>query len=1307
MIASQTPTNESELWTRDVGARRRSRTWRVLLLDGLNTKVSFDFSISLQAPCPYDAVIRHDLARTLPSEELFREKDGKGQQSLFRILRALAVHLWDIGYVQSLNFVVATLIVVLAEEPEDVVFRCAQALLFRHSLADFYRPRFPKLGVTVWQFDRIVEAFLPDVHAVLQVNGVTAEYYAMQWFLTLFASDLPQRAVHRIWDRFLVAGWQVIVQVGLALLKQIADVLQSLDACETLTFLKKFVRMRRFEPEVLLADAQQFEVSHRMLSELEAAYNWQSEDLEPKLVLWWEGEKLCWEVKRVQSGQKHQGVETGRRAGEKTGQANLLPFLLHNLDTGETSVLEEEWNTYLDERKAPDDPGPDALSQCKLEVAPRPGPPTGVGGSHWLAGRQREALRALGKVGLLWRKMATWRRGLANGLAVSPAVASRSLGLSLTFDVCTVASLFKWPVLAELPSGELPDIDCLDADAPEQRSERSGIGRVPRQGRCVVRLCRALRRHGVVLLYHAWEFDAHWQAPRPAVLAQSDGLDLDCHGAAAKGGLQRKGGRGGPSSQAQTSLRLAGEDNLNFDWIKRRDSRDRRKLNRHDYDFNSSIFKPILLHRFSRQWQSRRCRMASKEVGADTPGQRAAKKSSKGAQAKEDELKKKEKKQKESKHKDNKENKENREKKEKKEKDKKEHKGKREKNKAKKDKKRKHNLEKDPDTLATGEDELDRLGDGADGSGDEEANLWDSIGAELPEKAVVETPAAATAGVATVSVATPDPTAEAQTVKGDYVIQVDAELRQTMAEKVKIIEHIVEGTQLVLEAGALQIFGPPEAQTQANHCANAVLKNRVHEGCADVSTVHVLPEWVDAWDGQKALEEELNVLIVFERLSGRGAFPLGQLAGLPWVKWSRTGEEIELYQPVVVRKFSPGGGKVKVTWCWDGLLRDEDASKLQAAVRVHIIGKLRDRGEALLRVLTLADQKAVGLMACQMETLTRRSDICGCDGGPGGMGLQEFDLGFDQRSLKRFWGNNGSELVDLVTKVSRCVTLSVYERPTAVSESYSRGSKQHIIALGTRKQRWMAAELLRMIVYTTIEKWLGRVPAKLGGECCLLTLPGQALTQFFGYRQRHYRDLMHETNTIIVPVQQNKGGIEKKDIDEVEDFIANMMEADDPFEIAIFGEPLAQSIVLVKLYALVERKVPGFVIRSGQSEEQIDPSDGVGIDKIRLTFDFQEDATNKKAEILSEAAGCYAACIGNLLLLAGHLKNRQRAREYAQFLAPKQRTTGGKFPYVHDVDVRADMMATWVPEDASKSKWFKDRLKSLMEEMGGVFWRER
>eukprot|EP00434_Breviolum_minutum_P023274 symbB.v1.2.020529.t1/scaffold1734.1/size154044/14 len=179
--------------------------------------------------------------------------------------------------------------------------------------------------------------------------------------------------------------------------------------------------MRRFEPEVLLADALQFEVSHQMLSALEAAYSWEKEDAEPKLVLWREG-KLCWEVKRIQTDQKQ--IEEASRLPTQAAQvsrgwmadnlwvgvslpcqANLLPFLLHNLDTGETTILEEEWNTYLVERNAGPAAaelghGPDA--KCKLEAtsaqAMHHSKAAGLSGTHWLEGRQREALRALGKV---------------------------------------------------------------------------------------------------------------------------------------------------------------------------------------------------------------------------------------------------------------------------------------------------------------------------------------------------------------------------------------------------------------------------------------------------------------------------------------------------------------------------------------------------------------------------------------------------------------------------------------------------------------------------------------------------------------------------------------------------------------------------------------------------------------------------------------------------------------------------------------------------------------------------------------------
>ena len=37
------------------------------------------------------------------------------------------------------------------------------------------------LQVIIWQFDRIVEGFLPKVHAALAKHGVNSEYYAIQW----------------------------------------------------------------------------------------------------------------------------------------------------------------------------------------------------------------------------------------------------------------------------------------------------------------------------------------------------------------------------------------------------------------------------------------------------------------------------------------------------------------------------------------------------------------------------------------------------------------------------------------------------------------------------------------------------------------------------------------------------------------------------------------------------------------------------------------------------------------------------------------------------------------------------------------------------------------------------------------------------------------------------------------------------------------------------------------------------------------------------------------------------------------------
>lgn len=455
---------EEELWNSDLGPTHRGAAWKHLLLGGITLRQKAgthqDYYEKLcEKESEYDSVIRRDVNRTLPQEERFREKNGEGQLALFRLLRALAIRLCDIGYCQSLNFIVATLIGIFPED-EALAFQCALALLLRYSLVDLYRPKFAKLGVVVWQFDRIVEGFLPKVHTALVRHGVNSEYYAIQWFLTLFASDLSQPIVRRIWDRFLVAGWRIVVQVGLALLYTIQDTLPGMDTCNALMHLRKFAKSCPYDAEQLLNAAASFKVSHRMLSALEAAYNWEDDvqllvikDLNSGQVHWAvqalkpeppssaprrdcgdeDEEEPPIEMPRAFSRRDSQGGGGqepdlgGPLDGTDEARGTVLPFLIRNLDTGDETVLNEAWSQYTDDisRRAKASAGPlqatpsaspermpavsgeDSSSEAgrsgRTGISQSPPSASGQpqqagGGSYWMQSVQRQAVRRLGQV---------------------------------------------------------------------------------------------------------------------------------------------------------------------------------------------------------------------------------------------------------------------------------------------------------------------------------------------------------------------------------------------------------------------------------------------------------------------------------------------------------------------------------------------------------------------------------------------------------------------------------------------------------------------------------------------------------------------------------------------------------------------------------------------------------------------------------------------------------------------------------------------------------------------------------------------
>jgi hypothetical protein len=55
-------------------------------------------------------VIQRDINRTFPAHDFFKDAGGLGQDSLYRISKAYAVHDSEVGYCQGLSFLAATLL---------------------------------------------------------------------------------------------------------------------------------------------------------------------------------------------------------------------------------------------------------------------------------------------------------------------------------------------------------------------------------------------------------------------------------------------------------------------------------------------------------------------------------------------------------------------------------------------------------------------------------------------------------------------------------------------------------------------------------------------------------------------------------------------------------------------------------------------------------------------------------------------------------------------------------------------------------------------------------------------------------------------------------------------------------------------------------------------------------------------------------------------------------------------------------------------------------------------------------------------
>eukprot|EP00002_Diphylleia_rotans_P033496 TRINITY_DN7129_c0_g1_i1.p1 TRINITY_DN7129_c0_g1~~TRINITY_DN7129_c0_g1_i1.p1 ORF type:complete len:998 (+),score=228.82 TRINITY_DN7129_c0_g1_i1:101-3094(+) len=199
----------------------RGQLWQILSgVREYRMRYSMTYAdISLQLPSTesaYDNQIEKDLQRTFPGHELLNSPAFL--DSLRRILVTYACIRPEVGYCQSMNYVVATLLLFMSEEE---AFWMLCHLIENLVAPDFYSTTLFGVNVEHRVLRALLQEKLPKVYAHLLSLDASLEPITMQWFLCLFVNVLPFETTMRIWDIFFFEGNKVLLRISLALIKML------------------------------------------------------------------------------------------------------------------------------------------------------------------------------------------------------------------------------------------------------------------------------------------------------------------------------------------------------------------------------------------------------------------------------------------------------------------------------------------------------------------------------------------------------------------------------------------------------------------------------------------------------------------------------------------------------------------------------------------------------------------------------------------------------------------------------------------------------------------------------------------------------------------------------------------------------------------------------------------------------------------------------------------------------------------------------------------------------------------------------
>ena len=162
--------------------------------------------------------IENDVRRTFPGHLMFATQDGLA--ALQRVLAAYSIHCPAVGYCQSLNFIVAMMLLFLDEEE---AFWLLDTILQRILAANYYTPDMRGFMTGQECLRQLVNERLRDLLQRTSLLEADWEVVTCKWFLCIFVNCLPLETTLRVWDVFFHEGEEALFRVALAIFKLFQD----------------------------------------------------------------------------------------------------------------------------------------------------------------------------------------------------------------------------------------------------------------------------------------------------------------------------------------------------------------------------------------------------------------------------------------------------------------------------------------------------------------------------------------------------------------------------------------------------------------------------------------------------------------------------------------------------------------------------------------------------------------------------------------------------------------------------------------------------------------------------------------------------------------------------------------------------------------------------------------------------------------------------------------------------------------------------------------------------------------------------